>query len=418
MQRNASERAIVLLVAMVQFVNILDFVMVMPMGPDFAVALGIPNSRLGLIGGSYTASAMVSGLVASLFLDRFDRRPALVVSMLGLVVGTAAGGLATGMGSLLAARILAGAFGGPATSVSLSIIADVVPVERRGKALGVVMASFSIASVLGVPAGLELAHRGGWRAPFFAVAALGAILTAVAALKLPSLRGHLTGERPTAAAQRAMTFELLRRPTVLTSYVMSFAAMMGGFVLIPNISPYVQFNLGYPRAHLGRLYFVGGLFSFLTMQVAGRLVDRVGAVRVAAPATVLILFAIAAGFIATPPMLPVIGVFIVFMVSMGFRNVALNTLTSRVPGPPERARFMSIQSAVQHGASSLGAMLSTALLVEAADHTLIGMTRVAVLSMALLATLPFLMLAVERRLSRARPDQTPVPVAETAAAAE
>src|SRR5699024_5894872 len=71
MQRSTSERAVVLLVAMVQFVNILDFMMVMPMGPDFAAALGIPLSRLGLIGGSYTFAAMVSGLAGSLFLDRF-----------------------------------------------------------------------------------------------------------------------------------------------------------------------------------------------------------------------------------------------------------------------------------------------------------------------------------------------------------
>src|SRR5216684_8355522 len=112
------ERAVVLLVAAVQFVNILDFVMVMPMGPDFAAALGIPASKLGLIGGSYTAAAAVSGLAGSFFLDRFDRRPALGVAMLGLVVGTAMGALATGLHSLMAARVLAGAFGGPATSLS------------------------------------------------------------------------------------------------------------------------------------------------------------------------------------------------------------------------------------------------------------------------------------------------------------
>ena len=94
MQRQTSERAVILLVAMVQFVNILDFMMVMPMGPDFAAALGIPLSRLGLIGGSYTLAAMVSGLVGSLFLDRFGRRNALLVAMLGLVVATVLGGLA------------------------------------------------------------------------------------------------------------------------------------------------------------------------------------------------------------------------------------------------------------------------------------------------------------------------------------
>src|SRR5262249_4273554 len=111
------ELAVVLLVAAVQFVNILGFVMVMPMGPDFAAALHPPASRLGLIGGSYTAAASVAGLASSLFLDRFDRRPALGISMLGLVAGTALGGFATDMTSLMIARMVAGAFGGPATSL-------------------------------------------------------------------------------------------------------------------------------------------------------------------------------------------------------------------------------------------------------------------------------------------------------------
>src|SRR5260370_22917338 len=93
------ERAIVFLIAAVQFVNILDFVMVMPMGPDFAAALGIPSAKLGMIGGSYTAAAPLSGLAGSFFLHRFDPRPALGVAMLGLAAGTALGSLATGLGT-------------------------------------------------------------------------------------------------------------------------------------------------------------------------------------------------------------------------------------------------------------------------------------------------------------------------------
>src|SRR5688572_29947148 len=137
--RGLSERTLLLLVGAVQFVNILDFMMVMPLGPDFAKGLGIPESQLGLIGGSYVAAAAISGLLAARFLDRFDRRPALAVAMLGLVAGTAAGGLATGLPSLLAARILAGCFGGPAASLAISIVADAVPPERRGRAMGAVM---------------------------------------------------------------------------------------------------------------------------------------------------------------------------------------------------------------------------------------------------------------------------------------
>jgi len=153
------ERRLLFLLGAVQFINLIDFMMVMPLGPDLAEALGIPSAHLGYIGGSYTAAAAVSGIVGSLFLDRFDRRKALAVAMAGLVLGTLAGGFATGMGTLLAARVLAGVFGGPATSIALSIIADVIPPERRGKAMGAVMGAFSVASVLGVPMGLELARH-------------------------------------------------------------------------------------------------------------------------------------------------------------------------------------------------------------------------------------------------------------------
>src|SRR5688500_6667798 len=131
--------------------------MVMPLGPDFAEALGIKNSRLGLVGGSYTAAAALSGIAGSFFLDRFDRRKALAVALAGLILGTALGGFSIGFRTMIAARVIAGLFGGPATSISLAILADVVPPERRGRAMGFVMGAFSIASILGVPAGLEMA---------------------------------------------------------------------------------------------------------------------------------------------------------------------------------------------------------------------------------------------------------------------
>src|SRR3954469_19242460 len=79
-----SERRLLFLIGAVQFVNILDFVMVMPLGPDLARSLGMRSSDLGLVGGSYTAAAAVSGLIGSLFLDRFDRRSALAVALVGL----------------------------------------------------------------------------------------------------------------------------------------------------------------------------------------------------------------------------------------------------------------------------------------------------------------------------------------------
>ncbi len=393
-----SERSIVVLVGAVQFVNILDFMMVMPMGPDFAAALGISTSRLGLIGGSYTAAAAVSGLVGGLFLDRLDRRKALAYAMFGLVIGTVAGGFAVGLGSLLAARVLAGFFGGPATSISYSIIADAIPPARRGKAMGAVMGAFSVASVLGVPAGLELARRGGWRAPFFAVAALGAVVTAGSILLLPPLRGHLAAARPGGGLARLFT--PFRQPLLLLSLAMTSAAMMGGFVLIPNLSAYLQNNLAYPRSRMGLLYFCGGAVSFVTMRAVGRLVDRFGSFRVGTVGTVLLIAVVYALFIGYVPAIPVLGLFVAFMLSSSFRNVPYNTLTTKVPAADERARFLSIQSAAQHLSGAGGAFLSSSLLHELPDGRLAGMPRVAAVAMTFMATMPAFLWVVEGRVRR------------------
>jgi predicted MFS family arabinose efflux permease len=392
-----SERTLLFLVGAVQFVNVLDFMMVMPLGPDFASALGIPASQLGLVGGAYTAAAAVAGIAASTFLDRFDRRSALAVAMMGLVVSTAAGGLATGLGSMIAARLLAGAFGGPATALALSIVADAVPVQRRGKALGAVMGAFSVASVLGVPAGLELARLGSWRTPFFAVATLGLVVAGSALKLMPSMRGHLAraagDHRPVSSS-----LALLRRPAALAALGATATTMMSSFAIVPNIAAHLQLNLGFPRERLGLMYMGGGAVSFFVLRLAGRAVDRLGEPRVAALGTAVFVFVLAFGFAFPAAWFPVWALFMCFMTANSIRSVAMSNVSTRVPASHERARFMSTQSAVQHLASATGAALSTQILTVRPDGRLGGMPALAALSGALALLLPVLVLVAVRRV--------------------
>lgn len=394
MSRPVTERQIVFCVGAVQFVNILDFVIVTPLGQDFAFALDIPLNQLGYVGASYTAAACVSGLVGALFLDRFDRRKALAVAMAGLVLGTLSGALATGLGTLLLARVVAGAFGGPATSISYSIIADVIPVERRGKAMGAVMGAFSVASVLGVPAGLELARVGSWRLPFIAVAVLGGILATYAHVVLPPMRQHLDG-----AAERPFVEDAkqLMRKDVLLSYGMTFVTMAASFVLIPYMSAYVIQNLGFPRAKLGFLYLVGGFVSFFTMRLVGKLVDRFGSTWVGSFGSLFVGMIVFLGFVRNPPVLPVLAIFVGFMLGMSFRNVAYSTLTTKVPSPQERARFGSLQSAVQHAASAIAGVAAAQLVTEESGR-LVGIPTLAFVSIGLGLLLPPMLFSVERNV--------------------
>lgn len=399
-----SERKLVLLIGSIQFVNVLDFMMVMPLGPDFARELGIPSSQLGLIGGIYTAAAAITGIAGAFFLDRFDRRKALAVAMAGLVLGTLAGAFATGLPSLLGARVLAGAFGGPATALALAIVSDAVPAERRGRAMGAVMASFAVASVLGVPAGLELSRVGGWRLPFIVVAGLGAVIAIAGMAILPPQTAHLAG-RKTQTPFRVV----LARPVVLLALASTAIAVMANFALIPNLSAYLQFNFHYPREQLGILYLVGGILSFGTMRLAGYLTDRYDPAVVAAGGSAAFIAVMLVGFIYPILWVPVLLTFVAFMISGSFRFVPMQTLTSRVPSPAERARFMSAQSAVQHLASAAGALIGAQVLGETPDGALVGMDQLGWFAVVMAVALPVVLAMIHRRLQPALPPAQVVP---------
>jgi len=138
--------------------------------------------------------------------------------------------------------------------------------------------------------------------------------------------------------------------------------------------------------------------SFAVLRAGGRLVDRAGAPTVAALGTVLFLGVLAFGLAWPQPFLPVLFLFAAFMTANSLRNVSATTLSSRVPGPSERARFLSTQSAVQHIASAVGATLSTRVLRVEPDGRLAGMRTLVAGSALVASLLPFLLAAVSARL--------------------
>jgi predicted MFS family arabinose efflux permease len=391
------ERNIAYLLAGVQFVNVLDFMMVNPLGPLLAESLSVPTSQLPTIAGSYTAAASVTGLLGALFLERFERKRALVVCLVGLAFGTLLGGLATGFRGLVLARIVAGLFGGPATSLTFAIVADTIPPERRGRAFGIVMGGFAVASVLGVPAGLALAQLGGWRAPFFGVSAVIVIAIGFALRLLPTIRAHVDTGRVSEGPIQALR-ALVARPVALAALSLTGLTMTSSFVVIPSLPSHVQYNLALPREQLGWLYLAGGVASFATTRLVGPIVDRVGALRVSVLSSIAISAVVTVLFVV-PVGLPVLAMTTAFFVAMGARGVAYNAITSMVPRPHERASFQSVQSAVQHAASSAAAFLSAQLLAEDANHRLLHVERIGLVSIALTLAVPVVMGFVVRHVA-------------------
>src|SRR4051812_43177266 len=122
-----SERWLLLLLASVQFTHIMDFMILMPLGPQLMRNLLISPAQFSALVAAYTISSGVVGLLAAPFIDRFDRRRVLLTAYGGFIAGTVACALSQNFASLLGARVLSGAFGGLSSSMVLAIIGDVVP---------------------------------------------------------------------------------------------------------------------------------------------------------------------------------------------------------------------------------------------------------------------------------------------------
>jgi predicted MFS family arabinose efflux permease len=364
-------RAIVL-VAALQFVYLVDFMMVLPLGPDLAREHGFALDRLGWLAAAYTLASAVAGLVGFRLLDRFDRKPALLLTFGLLALATLATTFCHGLPALMLARALTGAFGGPAVAIGMAIVIDLTPPEQRGKAMAKVMLGFSLAAIAGVPLGLELARIGGWQAPFYMVAALAALVLVAMALLLPALEGHLN------ARQKVSARILLARPTVRLAMLLQGASAFSAFLVIPHFSAYFLLNLGFPRAQLGVLYCAGGVVALLTVQLLGRLADRAGPVLAAALATGAFCAGLAP-FFGLGAALPIL-FFVLFMAGNAGRNVTMAATVSQVPAPHERAGFMSLQSLVQDMAIGAAALATSWQLGETADGRLSGMAPVAALA--------------------------------------
>jgi predicted MFS family arabinose efflux permease len=156
------ERLVVLILAAVQFTTIVDFMIVMPLGPQLMRSLQIDPAQFGVIVSSYTFAAGIAGLVATTIVDRFGRRTTFMTLNAGFLLGTLFCGLAPTYELLVASRIATGAFGGILGGMAMAIIGDVFPEERRGRATGSLMTGFALASVAGVPLGQLLGTSVGW----------------------------------------------------------------------------------------------------------------------------------------------------------------------------------------------------------------------------------------------------------------
>jgi DHA1 family inner membrane transport protein len=383
---NRNERVLLLLLASINFTHILDFMIMMPLGNYLMPYFKISPQQFTLLVAAYTISAGVSGFIAAFFVDGFDRKKVLIFGYSGFLLGTLACGLAPSYHALLAARLVAGLFGGLIGAQVLAIISDVFTYERRGVAMGSVMSAFSIASTLGVPFSLYLANAISWHAPFLLVATLGIVLIPLILRFVPAMNAHILvkADRPSRISALSNVWQDKRQRLAL---LFSGLIMMGHFLIVPFINPFMEFNLGYSKKQTPMVYLVGGICAFFAANILGKLADKHGKLRVFQVCILLSLPLVM--FITHMPRIPfaiVLGFFGLWFIMSTGRGVAAQALISNVVRPESRGSFMSFNSSVQQIGTSIASLLAGFIVLKGTNGEILRYGWLGYVSLGILVT--------------------------------
>ncbi len=318
----------------------------------------LTTSQFAVIVSGYSLAAFVSSFGAIFFADKFDRKKLLLFAYFGFLGGTFLSVFATGHVTMLLVRVITGIFGGLIGAQVLSIIGDVIPYERRGQAMGLLMGGFALASVVGVPFGLYLANTYDWYFPFIVVSLVGSLLYPFLLKYIPNVNEHL--KNPVDLKQRTRNFmNIFSNETQVTALAFTLLMIMGHFIIIPLINPYMVYNVGVRQEYTPLIYLCGGLSALISAQVAGKVADRFGKRQVfvaSALSSTIFIF-----FITNMPTMPLFVVLITFALWFSTatgRTVPGQAMTTQAVNSESRGGFMSLNSCVQSLGSGVATLIS------------------------------------------------------------
>lgn len=357
------EKIVLALLAIIKFVHIMDFMIIMPLGDQLMEAFDITPAQFGAIVSSYGFSAGFFGFAGAFFIDKFDRKESLIVLFIGFTIGTLACGFAPTHHWLIAARIFTGAFGGILGALVLSIVADVFPVERRSSAMGIVMGAFSAASVLGVPFGLYLASLYNWQAPFLLLGGISIGIFFGIVWLMPRMSAHM--HSTTKRSPVEFLVNIVNKRNQQLALLLMVLLMLGQFTIVPYIAPYMVSNVGFSQLELTYIYLLGGGVTLFTSPLFGRWADKYGNKRMFTVMALLSLIPI--GVITTLPQVPIYLALVpttMFFIFIGGRMIPALTVITSTAIPRNRGGFMTIATSLQQVASAVAAFVAGLIMVK------------------------------------------------------
>lgn len=355
---------IIFLLAACQFVHVMDFMVMMPLNPFLRESMQIDIKAFNYLISAYAFSAGAFALIAAPFIEKFDRKYALLLLLSGFILGTFGCAFAKDYSQLIIARIVSGAFGGMTGTMVISMVGDLVPIHKRAFAMSMIMVAFSLSSIVGMPVGIYLADNFTWSAPFLAIAILSIIVLLACFIFLPNVNDHLNG--PT---NKQNIFDVFKRSLFdanqRNALILMFLVIIGQFTVIPTISAYMVTNVGLEKTDLTYIYMIGGIATTITMPLIGKWADRSSRSNIF---TLMILLSLVPIFILTRlgvgSVQEALLVTVPFFIFISGRMVPANTIIASAVAQNQRAGFMSINTAVREFAAAISTQIAAFVIID------------------------------------------------------
>ncbi len=373
-----NEKLLLFILAAIQFTNIVDFMIMMPMGDILKKSLQIGPGAYGWLVSSYGLAAGVTSFLGVFYLDNLDRKKALLGAYLGFMLGTLSSAIVPTTDNVdlnyylfIGTRVFTGVTGGLLGGLVMSIIADVIPLERRGRAMATITIAFSLASIVGMPLSLGLvdAFDQNWHVPFYVVSGLSLPIWILAFKGIPAMNAHM--QNRTEAYNRLDTLKAtISNVGQRNALLFTVMLVLGQFTVISFLTPYNINNVGLEQNDVKYIYLVGGISTVISGFFIGKFVDKYGRFRVF---TIFAFMSMIPIFIAThigevPLWVVLMNAGFFFMVISG-RMIPANTIISAVVNPKYRAGFMSLNSSAQSLASGSSAAIAGMIISQADEHS-------------------------------------------------
>ena len=247
-----------------------------PILPRIGDELAIPDALLGTLISVYSIMVGIFAILAGPVSDKVGRRQILILGCTSMAIALFMHGLVTGYYSFITVRIVAGCAGGMLSGAAVSYIGDYFPYERRGWATGWVMSGSAFGQIFGIPMGILMADRWGFRSPFYLFAITMALTVLLLFLRVPQPDVLRSKHRLSVSKAAADYMAMVRRPDIAWAACAYFVMFLGVSIFVIYLPTWLERSVGLTGNQIALMFVVGGVANVLTGPNAGKLSDKIG----------------------------------------------------------------------------------------------------------------------------------------------